>query len=281
MKRTIIISLLTVLATSVLMAQAPQVRVSQYAEVKQRIGLTDISIIYHRPGVKGRAIWGDLLKYNEVWRAGANEPTLITFSDTVRVNGATVAPGQYRFLVIPKASGPWTVIFNSEVKNWGTIYDSTYDVIHTSLTPVSAPHEEWMSFTFSDLSYTSCTLALRWEKLALQIPIEINTAGKLAFVSRTAQNSLLSAYNSQARFLIDNNGDMGVASQVADKALAIDENAATLRNKAEVLAKTGKLADAIVTLEKAVQVGKQRNPQMNTAAFDALLKEWKAKGGKK
>lgn len=259
-----------------LAAQIPPVRVSPYAEIKQRVGLTDISIVYHRPGVKGRVIWGQLQKYDEVWRAGANEPTLITWSDSVTVGSTKFGPGTYRLVVIPRKSGPWTVVFNSEVKNWGTVYDSTFDVARLSIPAADAPHEEWMSFAFGDLTATSATLTLRWEKVALSLPIMVNTGAKFAGAARTAYGNVLNTLMNQARFLMDN-GDLAGATKAADQANAIEEGAGTLRLRAEILAKQGKYADAVKSAEKAIQTGKSRNPNFNTTALDAFIKEWKEK----
>lgn len=276
MIRRMIVAVVLFASAIPLAAQTPPVRVSPYAELKQRVGLSDFSVVYHRPGVKGRVIWGQLQKYDEVWRAGANEPTLITWSDSVTVAGAKFGPGTYRLVVIPRKSGPWTVVFNSEVKNWGTVYDSTYDVARLSIAAAEAPHEEWMSFSFGDLTATSATLTLRWEKVALSLPIVVNTAGKFAAAARNSYGTVLNTLMNQARFLMES-GDLVGAAKAADQANAIEEGAGTLRLKAEILAKQGKYADAVKTAEKAIQAGKSRNPNFNTAALDAFIKDWKAK----
>ncbi|MCU0454177.1 MAG: DUF2911 domain-containing protein [Bacteroidetes bacterium] len=272
---------LGILLSMPLIAQVPVVRVSPYAEVKQRIGLTDVSITYHRPGVKGRTIWGDLQKYGEIWRAGANEPTILTTTDSLTVSGKTLPPGSYRLAVIPAASGNWSFIFNSEVKNWGTVYDSTYDLLRLSIPPTAAPHEEWMSFSFEDLTATSAVLVLHWEKVALRVPLSVNTAGKFAALTRTANSTSMGTVMAHSRFLLENGGDLGQAEKLADQANAMQEGAGTLRLKAEILAKQGKFSDAIKSAEKAIQVGKAANPNFNATFLNSLITEWKEKGGKK
>jgi hypothetical protein len=137
-------------------------RISQGAKVSQIIGLSEVSISYHRPGVKGREIWGNLLKYDEVWRAGANEPTLFTFSDDVTIGGKKLSAGTYRFIVIPSKTGNWSLIFNSEVKNWGTVYEAKYDTLKIMVKPEEGPLEEWMSFSFTDLAPASARVVLAW-----------------------------------------------------------------------------------------------------------------------
>jgi hypothetical protein len=264
-----------------LVAQLPPVRVSPYAEVKQRIGASDVSITYHRPGVKGRTIWGGLQKFGEVWRAGANEPTILTTTDSLTVGGTMLAPGSYRLAVIPAASGDWTFIFNSEVKNWGTVYEPSYDVLRLPVTPAAAPHQEWMSFTFDDLTATSAVLVLHWEKVALRVPLSVNTAGKLAAQSRAAFNSYIGSLVSASRFLLENNGDLRQAEQLADQANSAQEGAGTLRLKAEIQAKQGKYGEAVRTAEKAIEAGRKANPNFNATFLNNLIKEWKEKEGMK
>ncbi|OGU43508.1 MAG: hypothetical protein A2X68_13770 [Ignavibacteria bacterium GWC2_56_12] len=273
-------ALLTTAIAVTAFAQVPQVRISQYAEAKQRVGLSDVTVTYHRPGVKGRVIWGELQKYDQVWRAGANEPTVVTFSDTVWVGNDKLNPGQYRLVVFPRKQGPWTIVFNSEVKNWGTMYDSTYDALHVSVAAASAPHEEWMSFSFTDLTGSSTTLVLRWEEVALNIPLRFNTSGKFAAAQRMMENGTWQSYNAYARYLIDYNGDMKDALKASEKAVGLMENAGTLRTKAEVLEKSGNAAEAIKTAERAIQVGKAANPNFNATALNDLIKGWKEKAGK-
>jgi len=150
-------------------------RTSQGASVMQRVGITDITVTYHRPGVKGREIWGGLLPYGEVWRAGANEVTTISFSDEVKVGGHPLAAGTYGLHIIPKI-GSWTIIFSNNSGSWGTNYDEKDDTLRIEVTPLAADSTEWMMFDFADLSDTSATLELRWVKLRAPIRIDVATA---------------------------------------------------------------------------------------------------------
>lgn len=280
MAHRLTVLVLGIMLSMPLLAQLPPVRVSPYAEIKQRIGTADVSITYHRPGVKGRTIWGDLLKYGEVWRAGANEPTILTTSDSLMVGGKTLAPGSYRLAVIPAASGDWTFIFNSEVKNWGTVYEPSYDVLRVPVKPTAAPQEEWMSFSFDELTGSGATLVLHWEKVALRVPLSVNTASRLAGQSRAAFNAYIGSLMAASRFLLDSGGDLKQAEQLADQANTAQEGAGTLRLKAEIQAKQGKYADAIKTAQKAIEVGKKSNPNFNATFLNDLITSWKEKGGK-
>mgnify|MGYP002624111766 CR=1 FL=1 len=162
---------------------------SQPAEVTQTIGaMGQVTIAYHRPGVKGRDVWagqsdnpriGPLVPRNgdpRPWRAGANEATTITFTEDVLVEGQELAAGTYALFMIPR-DGDWTVIFNKEAKQWGSFrYNQEQDALRVDVTPVEAPHEEWLAYGFDDPDAYSCTAYLHWEKV--KVPFKIETKNK-------------------------------------------------------------------------------------------------------
>jgi hypothetical protein len=263
------------------LAQAPQLptlrvpRVSQGARVTQVIGLSDVTIQYHRPGVKGREIWGKLLPYGEVWRAGANEPTLFTFSDEVTIEGKKLPAGTYRFVTIP-SQGDWTVIFNSEVKNWGTVYEPKYDTLKFTVKPETIQQEEWLSFSFTDLTPSSARVVLAWEKVKLSFKIEFNTAGKLQSSVGTWQ-----ILNGAARYAMMEKVYTTEAMNWIDRSIAMDKNAMNLRTKAELLAAAGKFKEAIAIGEEALAVGKAKDPKYEASQqakdLTKLVGDWKSK----
>jgi|WetSurMetagenome_2_1015567.scaffolds.fasta_scaffold48832_2 hypothetical protein len=247
-------------------------RISQGATVKQIVGASEITITYHRPGVNGRTIWGALLPYNEVWRAGANEPTLITFSDPVTIEGKSLKAGTYRFLVVPRQEGPWTVIFNSEVKNWGTVYDSTFDLLRLNVVPAGCPPQEWMAFSFTDLTPSSATVVLEWEKVRLAFKAEFNTLGKL-----DADLGDWRILNSAARFAMTQKGAEAKTLAWIDRSISLDRNGSNLRTKAEVLASQGKYAEAVKLGEESLALTKAQNASANVSVLEKLVAEWKTK----
>ena len=266
--------LLAAVVLGVATAQTPirVPRISQGAKISQTIGLSEIGIVYHRPGVKGRVIWGNVVQYDTVWRAGANEPTLITFSDDVLLDGNKLAAGTYRFLVIPAKSGDWTLIFNSEVKNWGTVYEPKYDVLKLNVKPETAANEEWMSFGFTDLTPMSAHVVLAWEKVRLSFKAEFNTVAKVQASVGTWQ-----LLNQAARFALDNKVYAVEALAWAERSIALDRNARNLQTKAELLAAAGKTADAITTAEEAVKAAKAKDPKADVSSIEKLLGEWKGR----
>ena len=149
-------------------------RASPNATVSQTIGTTVVDMHFSRPGVKGRTIFGDLVPYGNVWRAGANEPTTITFSDDVQIEGETLEAGTYNLFIRPSENGPWDVIFTTQV-NWGTMFNQADPVLEVNVEPVEAPMQEWMTYRFVDLGDGSATLLMHWAETGL--PINIATAG--------------------------------------------------------------------------------------------------------
>jgi hypothetical protein len=148
---------------------------SPKAVVTQTIGLTDFTVTYSRPGVKGRKIWGGLVPYGEVWRTGANEATSFVTTGGAAIAGKKLPAGEYSLYTIP-TENDWTVIVSTEKGAWGSFtYDKEKDAHRFTLKPAVAPHEEWMRITFENLAPSSGDLVLHWEKLQLTIPIEVAT----------------------------------------------------------------------------------------------------------
>jgi hypothetical protein len=160
----------------------PMVRVSPKASVSQTIGFTDVTISYSRPGVKGRKIWGSLVPYDKVWRAGANEATKFTFSKDVWINGNKLPAGSYAFFAIP-AEKEWTLIFNKAADQWGLDYEKNKDkdVLKIKAKPVVTDYHEWLEYTFSDMNVqkagmkNSAVVNLVWDKLRVPFTIETET----------------------------------------------------------------------------------------------------------
>jgi hypothetical protein len=292
MKRYAITALLIGVTVSEAVAQVPQSpplpvlrspRPSQGQKITQVIGLSDVTIYYHRPGVKGRTIFGPkgsgaLLPYGEVWRAGANEPTLFTFSDDVTIAGKKLAAGTYRFVAIPDEK-EWMLVFNTEIKNWGTIYEATYDTLRFPVTPQQSTHEEWMSFSFTDLSPTSATVMLAWEKMRVSFKVEFNLLSKLQ-----ASIGGWQVPNNAARYAVDNKIYLTEAMEWIDRSLVLGRNFANLRTKAELLALNGKTGEAIAAAEEGLKIIKSTDPTKLTqtqktqiADTEKLVAQWKAK----
>src|SRR5437868_15515907 len=142
-------------------------RPSQHATVMQRVGVTDITINYHRPLVGGRKVWDALVPYGQVWRAGANENTTITFTDPVTIEGKPLPKGTYGLHMFP-GEKEWTVVFSKNSTSWGSFtYDEKEDALRVTVKPQPADLHEALAYDFDDVKPDSATVTLRWEKLAV------------------------------------------------------------------------------------------------------------------
>lgn len=151
-----------------------KVRISPKASVLQTVGFTEVRIDYNRPGVKERVIWGGLVPYNKVWRAGANEATKFTFSTDAKINGKTLKAGSYSFFAIP-AKDKWTLIFNRVADQWGAFeYNESEDALRLTVTPEEGSMQEWLAYTITKTSNNSAVLKLEWEKLKVPFTIEVS-----------------------------------------------------------------------------------------------------------
>lgn len=171
----VIMLLAFVLFTNSINAQNDKkdLRISPKAEVMQTVGFTDVRIVYSRPGVKGRIIWGKLVPYDAVWRAGANEATKITFSTDVTVEGKKLKKGSYSLFAMP-GKNEWTLIFNKVADQWGAFeYNESEDALRVKVKTEKASWQEWLSYTINKVSDTSAVIRLEWEKIKVPFKVEV------------------------------------------------------------------------------------------------------------
>ncbi len=148
-------------------------RISPKAAVIQTVGFTEVRIDYSRPGVKKREIWGKLVPYDAVWRAGANEATKITFSTDVTVEGKMLKKGSYSLFAIP-GKNDWTIIFNKVADQWGAFeYNESEDALRVKVKTEKAIWQEWLSYTINKASDTSAVIRLEWEKIKVPFKVEV------------------------------------------------------------------------------------------------------------
>ena len=267
------ITIFVLLLTST-QAQLKYPQVSPGAKATQTVGITDITISYHRPGVKGRVIWGGLVPYNEIWRTGANEATMIEFSGDVSIAGTKVPAGKYSLFTIP-AQEEWTVVINKNPNGWGAYgYKQDEDLLRFKVKPEMAEHQEWMMFTFENLSKNGVDLILRWEKVKVTIPISVNS-DELVLKGAKADLGWRPAYQA-ASYCLDNNVSVEDGKKWNDQSLAVEQNYWNLTLKARYLALDKNFKEATKTMQKALDLGqKMENKPMNYADMEKLMQEWK------
>lgn len=247
-------------------------RESQHARASQTIGLTDLSVDYSRPAVKGRKIWGALVPFDSVWRAGANENTVLAVSSPFTIGGIRLPAGRYGVHTIPTAA-KWTFILSREANNWGSFsYDPAADAARFSVTPQTADHVEYLRYTFEDPADSSVVLTLRWEKLAVAVPITVST-NQVVLDSLTHQLAGLqqfwpTGWLEAARWAIAHNTGLDRASQWADRALAIAPTFAALRTKAVILDRQGNKVAADSLRARALAIATE--PEVNALGYQYL-----------
>jgi hypothetical protein len=245
-------------------AQAPPLTLPQpspKAGVTQTVGITDIAITYHRPAASGRKIWGDLVPYGEVWRAGANENTTISFSTPVKVAGRPLAAGTYGLHMIP-GQKDWTVIFSGVSGAWGSYgYNPKEDVLRVTVASQAAEPTERLAFTFDDPTNTSVLVTLRWEKLKVPVPIQVDTPQVVMASIRKELRGVGQFFGATwaraARYWLENNGDLDEALRFADRAVRMGETFQSLDVRAKILAKKGDAKGAAESQARALKVASE------------------------
>ena len=281
MRKHILVVFLVLLVALPAVAQVAIPRPSQHATVAQALGTTTITIDYHRPGVKGRVIWGGLVPYDKTWRMGANEATTITFTDPVNVEGTEVPAGKYSFFAIP-GKQKWTIVINKDPAQWGAYgYDQAKDQTRIEVTPMKAPFTEWMRFTIDPTSPTSALVTLNWESVAVPMKIDVDVSKKVWKDVDAALKGVGSEeaqiFGAAAAFALDSGERLDEGLVWADKSIAAKESVFNLWTKARLLQKTGRSREALPLIEKAQAMARSGNmPQDFLNLLDGTLKAIKA-----
>jgi hypothetical protein len=284
--------------------QIKPLRPSQKASVMQTIGVTDITITYSRPPVKGRTIFADapatmaerakgeatlddqnkrqkgepIVPYDHVWRAGANEATMFVVTDDVLINGQPLKAGTYSMHAIP-GKDEWTIIFNNDAGQWGSFsYDDKKDALRVKTKPQTASDsQELLSYSFDPVTDNAATVNLRWERLRVPFTVEVKDikaawrvhADALIAANPTNEVLPLQVANTYAR---DKNWDE--ALKFVNQSIKVKETFSNLASKANILWGAGKKEEAITVADAAIAKGKA--DKNNTAAFEKRVADMKA-----
>lgn len=257
---------------------------SPKASVMQTVGLTEITIDYSSPGVKGRTIWGDLVPYDKVWRAGANAATKITFSQNVTISNTDVPKGTYSIFAIP-SKAEWTIILNKDLSASESSYKSSEDVVRIKVVPNDIPSRERLAYSIINFTDNDASIVLEWEKARVSFPVKVSTEKHAEENISKTLGGVWSQYNNTARYYLD--------KKDYDKALEYSNISIGLAGdkwfnqwvKAQALAGKGDTKGAYEWALKAQELG-NKNPEgffFKTQVDDAVAK-WKpavASGKKK
>lgn len=230
---------------------------SPAAAVSQTIGVSTVSVSYHSPKVNGRKVWGGLVPYNELWRAGANENTTVQFSTEVSINGKKLSAGIYGLHMIPTEK-EWTIIFSKNYYSWGSyFYKQSDDALRVTATPqMLNSSQDWLSFTFENLKNSSADLCLNWEKVKLPITISVDLNQTVTESFHQQLNGLPGffpdAYYQAAQWSIGHKVNEAEAKKWLDHSIQLQPGFENQFLKAEMLQKEGKEAEAAEMMKKAM-----------------------------
>ncbi len=264
-----------------LFSQTPPIfpQLSPSASVSQTIGTTTVEVLYHRPAVRGRQIFGSLVPYGQVWRTGANEATTIRFSDPVQVNGQKVPAGTYSLFSIPNPDH-WTIIFNRRARQEGAWeYDPREDILRSDVKPKAAPHTEWLTYEIYPASSATAYVDLYWEKLRVSLLVEVDVDEIVTARMRKAMRERPGDWklmSDAAQYCVDQEIHMGEALGWVERSIKLSEQPANLSVKARLLYLQGDKAQAVQLMGKALSMARARKQGAAvTGPLEAMLQQWK------
>ena len=231
---------------------------SQRAEVSQRIGITDITIDYHRPLVNDRKVWGDLVPYGKVWRAGANINTTITFSDPVLIEGKPLEKGTYGLHMIPNAD-EWTIIFSKNATSWGAFtYDQAEDALRVTVKPKAADTHNALTYDFDELKPDSAVVELEWEKVAVPFKVSVDVhdivQASLKKQLRNLSQYTWMSWDDAANYLLAEKTALDDALTYANKSIENEDRYDNEMTKSKVLVALNRKDEALSAQKKALQL---------------------------
>jgi tetratricopeptide (TPR) repeat protein len=245
-------------------------RDSQHAMVSQRVGITDITINYHRPLVKGRKVFGpgSAQAYGQVWRAGANENTTIEFTTDVMVEGKPLAKGVYGLHMIPGETD-WTIIFSKNSTSWGSFtYDPAEDALRATVKSHPAEMEEALAYDFDNVKANEATIVLRWEKVAVPVRVSVDTnetvLASLHNQLRARAQYEWPAWSEASEYLMANKMSADEALKDADRSIALEDRFENEMDRAQALDLLNRADEAKAARAKAMTLGTQQ--QVHTYA---------------
>jgi hypothetical protein len=263
MHRTRLLVLLSsvLLAASLCHAQTVMLdlpRQSQHAVVTQRVGITDITVNYHRPLVNSRQIWGKVVPYGQVWRAGANENTTVTFTDPVMIEGQSLDKGTYGLHMIP-GENQWTVIFSKMSTAWGSFsYKQDEDALRVTVKPQTAEFHDALTYDFDDVKPDSTVVTLRWEKVAVPFKVEVKVddivKASIPWQIRGLNQYYWEGWDDAAGYFLSTKTNLDEALKDEDQSIQTEERFDNVMNKSRILEAMGRKDDATTFRNKALEM---------------------------
>lgn len=280
--KKLLAAIILLIANITVTAQIKVPQSSPKGLVSQTVGLTDVEIEYSRPSARGRVVFGDLVPFGQVWRAGANQNTTISFSDDVIVNGVTLKKGKYALYITPKAD-QWTIFFYSETNNWGNPekWDDAKVALKVDVkTELLNRHVETFTIGVSETKMDSANLEFSWEKTLVALKFEVPTQKTAnASIDKVLSGPAAGDYFSAAQFYFNSNGDLNKALAYVNKAYEMNEKKPYwyTRLKSQIQAKLGDKKGAIETAKISLAAAEiAKNPDYVKMNQDSIA-EWSKK----
>lgn len=250
---------------------------SPKSTVTQRVGLTDVTVEYSRPSMKGRKIFGDLVPYGEVWRTGANRATLIGLNTPVTIEDQPVKPGKYALFTLP-ADGKWAIILNSDTNLWGAFdRKPENDVLNVTVATRACETTETFTIELADVKDDKATLVLRWENTAVPMRIEADATEKgIANIKEALAkpDADFRAYARAASFYLDRDQDPKQALEWAQKSVKLQAKYWNTFTLAQAYAATGDKTAAISAAREAVKLAEAEKDNGAVKNYSAKIAEW-------
>lgn len=257
---------------------------SPKAQVMQTVGLTEITIDYSCPGVKGRTVWGDLVPYDKLWRAGANAATKITFSKDVVIEGVNVAKGSYSIFMIPANNAAWTIILNKDASASTDSYKQESDVVRIKSFPGNVSKRERLSYAFSNFSDDQVSVDMEWDNVRVSFSVKTDTEKQAQENIKGLAGSTWRNYANAARFQMEKK-NLDEALKLVNTSLSVADEWYNNWIKAQIMAEMKDHKNAYALAQKAKELG-DKNPAgfFYKEQVEKALADWKPlaeAGGKK
>lgn len=278
----IIVALVVFIASFTVEAQIKVPQASPKSVLNQTVGLTEVEIDYHRPSAKGRVVFGNLVPFGEVWRAGANENTTIQFSDDVVINGAPLKKGKYALYITPKTD-EWTIFFYTDTNNWGNPEkwdDAKVALKATAKTELSNRNLETFTIGISNTEMNAGVLEFSWEKTIVGLKFEVPTQKTaMASIEKVLAGPSAADFFAAAQYYFNSNGDLSKALTYVNKAYEMNEKKPYwyTRLKSQIQAKLGDKKGAIETARISLSAAEAANNQDYVKMNQDSIAEWSKK----
>lgn len=277
--KKILIALVVIITQFTLEAQVKTPQASPRAVINQVVGLTDVEVVYSRPSAKGRAVFGNLVPFGQLWRTGANENTTVSFSDDVIIDGKTLKKGKYALYTIPSIQS-WEVIFYATTDNWGnpTEFKEANIALKTTVKEEALPKSvDTFTIGFSAITNNSANLEIYWENSYAAVKFEVPTQKiAIASIEKVLAGPTAADYFGSAQYFLQSNGDINKARTYIDKALELSTEKPFyfLRLKSLIQAKQGDKKGATETAKLSLTASETAGNQDYVKMNKDSISEW-------